>query len=95
VEAYEVHYTDLARAFLATRLSAFEERFRDELADLLEDCEPDDLLFHSMEFDSRLYIGTWRQEGWLLIDSAHEEESEIAAGPRKGEKIIMPRPDSR
>jgi hypothetical protein len=94
VEPYEIRYTTLARAALGDHLLRFEAQFRDELAELLEDGEVTDLLFHSTEFDDRLFVGTWREQGWLLVDSAHEEESEIRSGPREGEKIILPRPDS-
>jgi hypothetical protein len=89
-----MRYTTLARAALGANLAEFEEQFRGELAEVMEECEPEDLLFHSMEFEGRSFIGIWREEGWVLVDSAHEEESEIESGPRKGEKIIMPRPDS-
>ena len=91
---YEIRYTILARIFLGACLGAFEERARGELAELMEEGEMADLLFHSMEFDGRLFVATWDDEGWLLIDSASEEESEIPAGPRKGQKIILPRPDT-
>lgn len=94
MEAYEIRYTELARAFLCDRLPLFEARFREELAEFMQECEADDLLLHSMEFEGRLFIGTWREEGWLLIDSAYEEESEVQSGPRKKERIIIPRPDS-
>jgi hypothetical protein len=53
-----------------------------------------DLLFHSREFDGRLFVATWHDEEWLLIDSASEEESVIPAGSRIGQKIILPRPDT-
>ena len=92
--SYEIRYTILARTFLEARLGAFEERARGELAELMEEGEMADLLFHSMEFDGRLSVAIWDDEGWLLIDSASEEESEIPAGPRKGQKIILPRPDT-
>jgi hypothetical protein len=93
VESYEIRYTTLARALLGTRLQAFEEQFRIEITDLMgEDSKMADLLFHSMEFADCLFVGSWRDEGWLLIDSAVEEESVVQSGPQKGQKIIVPRP---
>jgi hypothetical protein len=81
--------------FLPDSVAAFEARFRGELSELMgEEGEAADLLFHSMEFEGRLYVGTWRDEGWLLVDSASEEESEIRAGPFKGQRIILPQPDT-
>jgi hypothetical protein len=95
VEPYEIRYTTLARTFLGECFGAFEERARGELAELMgAQGEMADLLFHSLEFDGRLFVATWHDEGWLLIDSASEEESEIPAGPRIGQKIIVPRPDT-
>jgi hypothetical protein len=95
VEPFEIRYTRLARSFLAERVGAFEERFRGELSELMgEEGEMADLLFHSMEFDRRLFVATWDDEGWLLIDSASEAESEIRTGPLKGQKIVVPQPDT-
>jgi hypothetical protein len=95
VEPYEIRYTQLARAFLANRVKVFEEQFRDELVhELGEDGEVADLIVHSIEFDDRILVGAWCDEGWILIDTATEEEKEIDWGPHKGQKIIIPRPDS-
>jgi hypothetical protein len=94
VKPYEIRYTNLARTFLAAGLSIFEEQFRDELAEFIEEGEADDLLFHSMEFDGRLFVGVWRDEGWLLIHSAHEETSDMQSGLHTGNEIIVPVPDS-
>jgi hypothetical protein len=91
---YEIRYTKLARIFLGERPGAFEEQLRGELSELMEESEMVDLLFHSMEFDGRLFVATCQDEGCLLIDSASEEESEIRSGPFKGQKIILPQPDT-
>jgi hypothetical protein len=91
---YQVRYTNYARKHLGERLTVFEEQFCEELAELLEESEPDDLLFHTVEFDGRLYAGTWHEGRWLMIDSATEVETTITAGPNKGQKIVVPKPDS-
>jgi hypothetical protein len=95
VEPYALRYTQLARAFLADRVKVFEERFRDELVhELGEEGEVADLILHSIEFDDRVLVGAWCDEGWIVIDTATEEEKEIASGPHKGQKIIIPRPET-
>ena len=95
MKPYEIRYTRLARSLLGECVHAFEEQFRGELEDEMgEEGEAEDLLFHSMEFERQLFVGVWRDEGWLLIDTATEEESEIQSGPNKGQKLILPRPDS-
>jgi len=95
VDPYEIRYTKLARTFLGEHVAAFEEQFQGELLELMgEEGEPADLLFHSMEFADRLFIGTWQDQGWVLVDTGSEEESEIRTGPLKGQKMIVPRPDT-
>ncbi len=95
METCEIRYTTSARKFLRDRMTRFEEQFRSELTEFMEGGEGDDLLFHSMEFEGCFFVGAWCDEGWLLVDTAHEEESEIRSGPHRGEKMIIPRPDSK
>lgn len=95
---YQVVYTNLARAFLGDSLAAFEERLRGELADEVK-AGVDSLMFYSMEYDGRTFVvvGAFggAEPGTVRVDTATYEDSEpLDAGPFKGRRVSIPRPDS-
>ncbi len=96
MKEYGVQYTKLAEAFLGEFQSAFEEFLRGDLAKMLPDgYYPPNNFFHTVTYQDRDYLAVGKKDHILVDTATYEEDGEqLTAGPFKGKRVMMPRPDS-